>query len=164
MAEVATRSPAEGLEWVRKELSSTFSDARSQLQKFADHPEDLSALTSVSDLLHSAHGALRMVEVYGGALLVEEMVSLSRKMGAGEASIADGLEVLSRAIVQLPSYLDRVAGGGHDVPLVLLPLLNDLRAVRGSPLLSESSLFVLNIDQGTATPERARPPEALAVC
>ncbi len=38
MPNVATRSPAEGLEWVRKELGSTFNDARTQLQKFADQP------------------------------------------------------------------------------------------------------------------------------
>ncbi|MEM7082418.1 MAG: Hpt domain-containing protein [Pseudomonadota bacterium] len=161
MSNVATRSPAEGLEWVRVELSTTFGDARNQLQKYADNRDAKEHLANVGDLLHAAHGALRMVEVYGGALLVEEMVSLARKMHDGDAGIDDGLEVLSRAIVQIPGYLDRVAGGGHDVPLVLLPLLNDLRAVRGSPLLSESSLFVLNIDQGGATPERAKPPESL---
>jgi chemosensory pili system protein ChpA (sensor histidine kinase/response regulator) len=37
-----------------------------------------------------------------------------------------------RAMVQLPSYLERVLAGGRDLALVLLPLLNDLRAVRGS--------------------------------
>jgi chemosensory pili system protein ChpA (sensor histidine kinase/response regulator) len=37
-----------------------------------------------------------------------------------------------RAMVQLPTYLERVLGGGRDLALVLLPLLNDLRAVRGS--------------------------------
>ncbi|MFK8028887.1 MAG: Hpt domain-containing protein [Gammaproteobacteria bacterium] len=161
MANVATRSPAEGLEWVRKELTSTFGDARTQLQKFADHPGDTTPLDNVTDLLHMAHGALRMVEVYGAALLVEEMVAVSRKISDGESPVDEGLEVLSRAIVQLPTYLDRVAGGGHDVPLVLLPLLNDLRAVRGSPLLSESSLFVLNIDQGASTPKRDKPPSSL---
>ncbi len=41
-----------------------------------------------------------------------------------------------RAMVQLPRYLERVLAGGRDLALVLLPLLNDLRAVRGSALLS----------------------------
>ena len=35
--------------------------------------------------------------------------------------------------------------GGRDLALVLLPLLNDLRAVRGSPLLSEGTLLLLNL-------------------
>jgi len=47
--------------------------------------------------------------------------------------------------VQLPSYLERVLAGGRDLALVLLPLLNDLRAVRGSSLLSEGTLLLLNL-------------------
>ena len=50
-----------------------------------------------------------------------------------------------RAMVQLPGYLERVLAGGRDLALVLLPLLNDLRAVRGSSLLSEGTLLVLNL-------------------
>jgi hypothetical protein len=55
---------------------------------------------------------------------------------------AEALDALMRAMVQLPSYLDRVLAGGRDMALVLLPLLNDLRAVRGSPLLSEGTLLL----------------------
>ncbi|HEY6126084.1 MAG TPA: Hpt domain-containing protein, partial [Steroidobacteraceae bacterium] len=40
---------------------------------------------------------------------------------------------------------DRVLAGGRDLALVLLPLLNDMRAVRGSPLLSEGTLLLLNL-------------------
>ena len=60
----------------------------------------------------------------------------------------DGIEALSRAAVQLPAYVERIRDGGRDVPLVLLPLLNDLRAARGRPLLSESTLLLLNIAPG----------------
>ena len=41
--------------------------------------------------------------------------------------------------------LERVLAGGRDLALVLLPLLNDLRAVRGSALLSEGTLLLLNL-------------------
>src|SRR5208282_2945067 len=58
---------------------------------------------------------------------------------------AESLDALMRAMVQLPSYLDRVLAGGRDLALVLLPLLNDLRAVRGHALLSEGTLLLLNL-------------------
>jgi chemosensory pili system protein ChpA (sensor histidine kinase/response regulator) len=58
-----------------------------------------------------------------------------------------------RAMEQLPSYVERVASGGRDVPLALLPLLNDLRAVRGGALLSEGTLLLLNL----RSDEPARP-------
>ncbi len=65
-----------------------------------------------------------------------------------------------RAIVQLPAYLERVLAGGRDMALLLLPLLNDLRAVRGSALLSEGTLLLLNLksDQKPNKPPNARRP------
>ncbi len=50
-----------------------------------------------------------------------------------------------RAMVQLPSYLDRVLAGGRDLALVLLPLLE--RPARGArhALLSEGTLLLLNL-------------------
>ena len=53
----------------------------------------------------------------------------------------DACAVLMRGIVQLPDYLERLQGGHKDIPIVLLPLLNDLRAARGEKGLSESVLF-----------------------
>src|SRR5690606_29397447 len=41
----------------------------------------------------------------------------------------------------------RIVGGQRDVPLALLSLLNDLRSVRGEPLLSESSLFAQGLSE-----------------
>ena len=80
---------------------------------------------------------LRLVEVYGAALLAEEMEQVTRHLIAVDREKkpqVEGLDALMRAMVQLPTYLERVMSGGRDLALVLLPLLNDLRAVRGSPL------------------------------
>ena len=57
-----------------------------------------------------------------------------------------------RAMVQLPGYLERVVAGGRDLALVLLPLLNDMRAVRGSALLSEGTLLLLNLKSDRQAP------------
>ncbi len=66
-----------------------------------------------------------------------------------------------RAMVQLPGYLERVLAGGRDLALVLLPLLNDLRAVRGSALLSEGTLLLLNLKcDRQAQPTAPAPGEA----
>src|SRR5690606_27970296 len=58
------------------------------------------------------------------------------------ASQAEALEVLMQAILQKPTYLDRIQSARRDLPMTLLPLLNDLRAARSEKLLSETSLFV----------------------
>jgi chemosensory pili system protein ChpA (sensor histidine kinase/response regulator) len=133
---------------VAKELAATLNDARASLEAYADRPDQRLLLEKCGDHLHSAHGVLRLVEVYGAALLAEEMEHVTRYLltsGNDQKRQVDGLDALMRAMVQLPTYLERVLSGGRDLALVLLPLLNDLRSVRGSPLLSEGTLLLLNL-------------------
>jgi chemosensory pili system protein ChpA (sensor histidine kinase/response regulator) len=142
---------------VAKELAATLNDARASLEAYAERPDQRALLEKCADQLHSAHGVLRLVEVYGAALLAEEMEHVTRYLlssGNDQKRQVDGLDALMRAMVQLPTYLERVLSGGRDLALVLLPLLNDLRSVRGSPLLSEGTLLLLNLksDQN-ATPQ-----------
>ena len=59
--------------------------------------------------------------------------------------------MLMRGMVQLPDYLERVQSGHKDIPIVLLPLLNDLRACRGEKLLTESALFAPDLDVALPT-------------
>ena len=133
---------------VAKELAATLNDARASLEAYAERSDQRVLLEKCADQLHSAHGVLRLVEVYGAALLAEEMEHVTRYLLSSENDQkrqVDGLDALMRAMVQLPTYLERVLSGGRDLALVLLPLLNDLRSVRGSPLLSEGTLLLLNL-------------------
>ena len=120
-------------------------------------------LTTCAERLHEVFGVLRVIEIYGAALLAEEMESVARFLSAASPDIRnqpEGLDPLMRAMVQLPAYLERVLAGGRDVPLVLLPLLNDLRAVRGQALLSEGTLLLLNLTSDRKPePEVGRPGE-----
>ena len=138
----------QALHLVARELAATLNEVRVALEAAAETPADKSNVAKAADLMRGARGVLRVVEVYGAALLAEEMEHSSRWLSASEADarqFVDGLDALMRASVQLPTYLERVLGGGRDLALVLLPLLNDLRAVRGAPLLSEGTLLSLNL-------------------
>jgi chemosensory pili system protein ChpA (sensor histidine kinase/response regulator) len=136
------------LHLVSKELTATLNEARAALEAYAERTDQHAFLEKCADQLHLAHGVLRLVEVYGAALLAEEMEHVTRYLlsaGSDQKRQGDGLDALMRAMVQLPTYLERVLSGGRDLALVLLPLLNDLRSVRGSPLLSEGTLLLLNL-------------------
>jgi chemosensory pili system protein ChpA (sensor histidine kinase/response regulator) len=133
---------------VAKELAATLNDARASLEAYAERSDQRAMLEKCADQLHVAHGVLRLVEVYGAALLAEEMEHVTRYLLSSDNDQKrqiDGLDALMRSMVQLPTYLERVLSGGRDLALVLLPLLNDLRSVRGSPLLSEGTLLLLNL-------------------
>jgi len=136
------------LDWVRGEIQETLNQAQQALEAFVDNPNDSTRMRFCQTHLHQVCGTLQMVEFYGAALLAEEMEKLSRALvDQRVGNVADGQETLMRAILQLPPYLDRVASNRRDLPLVLLPLLNDLRAARGEALLSETALFKPDLQQ-----------------
>lgn len=130
------------LEWVKGEIQDTLQQAQQALEAYVEHPEDRSRLRFCLSYLHQVHGTLQMVEFFGAALLAEEMEAVALALTEGSLSNErDGLEVLMQAIIQLPHYLEHVKVGRRDLPVVLLPILNELRSTRGENFLSETSLF-----------------------
>ncbi len=139
----------QALEWVKGEIEETLKQAQQSLEAFVDNPEDSSRMRFCLAHLHQVSGTLQMVEFYGAALLAEEMENLAQALINGKVSqVPDAQEVLMKAILQLPAYLDRVKAGKRDMPVVVLPLLNDLRAARGESLLSETALFKPDLEAG----------------
>ena len=129
------------LEWVKGEIAETLKQARVALDGYALQPSP-ELLAQCLTHIHQVRGSLLMVELYGAALLAEEMEQLVIALQQGRVSQLDeALHVLQQAFSQLPLYLDRVHSARRDWPLVVLPLLNDLRSARGEALLSEASLF-----------------------
>lgn len=144
------------LEWVRGEIDETLNQARQALEAFADNREDIAQIRFCLNYIHQVHGTLQMVEFYGAALLAEEMEKLADKLIHKRIErTTDAISVLMQAILKLPDYLEHLTAGRKDVPVLLLPILNDLRACRGETLLSDSSLFTPNL-----TPVRYKAPES----
>jgi len=135
------------LELISQELLETIRNSQLALEDSVEGRGGSTALVRSGQLLHQVSGALKLTETYGAALLAEEMEAVcsylaNLRPGKGRE---DGLDVLTRSMVQLPIYIDRLLAGGRDIALVLLPILNDLRAARGQPLLSEGTLLLLNL-------------------
>jgi chemosensory pili system protein ChpA (sensor histidine kinase/response regulator) len=144
MPEVASQT----LELVGREITATLTEARGALENYVEQPDNVPLLERCAQDLHQVQGVLRLMEIYGAALLAEEMEHVAQYLIATvneRKGQAESLDALMRAMMQLPSYLERVLAGGRDLALVLLPLLNDLRAVRGHALLSEGTLLLLNL-------------------
>ena len=138
---------ANALAVVGHELMETIRNAHVALEDCVDGRGGSAALMRSGQLLHQVGGALKITETYGAALLAEEMEGVCAYLAnlrAGKGR-EDGLDALTRSMVQLPIYIERLLGGGRDIALVLLPMLNDLRAARGQPLLSEGTLLLLNL-------------------
>ncbi len=130
------------LNWVKQELDETLHKSHQALEAYVEDPSDASQMRFCANYLHQVQGTLRMVELYGAAMVVDEMEHVAQGLLDGSVKAQDDTySVLMRGIVQLPDYLERLQSGYKDIPIVLLPLLNDLRATRGEKLLTESALF-----------------------
>ncbi|WP_108796583.1 Hpt domain-containing protein, partial [Xanthomonas fragariae] len=140
------------LGWVKPELDETLRQARNEIEYFAEEPSDTSRMRLCAGYLHQVQGTLRMVELYAPAMVAEELELLAQAVQVGEVADRDeACAMLMRGTVLLPDYLERLQNGHRDIPIVLLPLLNEIRATRGQPGLNESVLFAFDPQAGVAT-------------
>ncbi|MFP4079951.1 MAG: hypothetical protein ACLFTM_04860, partial [Ectothiorhodospira sp.] len=146
------------LRWIRQGLEALLGEARLALEA---HLEEGGAahLETLCQRLEQARGTLEMVELHGAVLLLQEAVALVNALQEDRVTGPDeAAEVLMRTLLQLPDYLEHVRTGHRDLPIVLLPLLNDLRTVRKADLLSEGVLFLPDLAQAPLPP--GAPPQA----
>ncbi|MCK5385993.1 MAG: Hpt domain-containing protein, partial [Gammaproteobacteria bacterium] len=130
------------LQWVKSEIDETLKQAQTSLEAYVEDTADESQMRFCINYLHQVHGTLQMVELHGAALAVEEMEKLSQAIFDDKVNNKDdAYETLMRGILQVPDYLEHLLAGNADMPVVLLPLLNDIRAARNEALLSEGALF-----------------------
>jgi len=136
------------LGWVKPELDETLRQVGVEIEGFAEDPADTGRMRVCADLLHQVQGTLRMVELYAPAMVAEEMEHLANALRDGGVSDRDAAcSALMRGAVLLPDYLERLQSGHKEISIVLLPMLNELRAARGESGLSESVLFNPDLDR-----------------
>ena len=149
------------LDWVKDEIEVTLKQAQQALEAFSENPQDTTRMRFCLTYLHQVHGTLQMVEFFGASILAEEMEMLAQAILNNETEDSESAQgTLLQATFQLPAYLDKVKQGRKDMPIIVLPLLNQLRSERGESLLSETSFFNPDLESGNeAFYKRSRPLE-----
>ncbi|MFK7815682.1 MAG: Hpt domain-containing protein [Gammaproteobacteria bacterium] len=132
---------------VKHEVDAIIDAARAKLEEYVEDESDASLLNEVLESLVQVERTLQLVQINGAAVLAREMCEVVEGLINGLIQQQDkAQECLSRGILQMSDYLEYVQAGNKDLPVVLLPLLNDLRGVRDEPLLSEHILFFPDLD------------------
>ena len=135
------------------EVDSLISEASQSIEAYVEDNANLTELKRSIKYLNTASNTLQIMQIHGGVLLADETVKVIQMLVDGTAArVEEAQDVVSRAIMRLSEYLGHVEAGNKDVPLVLMPLLNDLRASRDAALLSENVLFFPNVD-GVTVPQ-----------
>jgi len=141
------------LSWVKAQLDDVMTDAQSNLNEYIENKTEEN-LENCIEHLQLIYSTLQMVEIYGAAMLAEEMRLTTTALLEGEVERAeDTYDVLMRAMLHLPDYLEGIQAGKKDSPIALMPLFNDLRTARKEGLLSESVLFSPDIENSELSSE-----------
>ncbi len=145
------------LAWIKGEIDETLKQARSELEAFVDDPQDNAALIQACvEHIHQVYGTLQMVELYSAAMFASEMETFAASLEGGDKG-EQSYELLMRAILQLPDYLENLLSGKADNPTILLPILNELRQHRGDTELNLAEFFHPNLAV-KAPPRTVTPP------
>jgi len=150
------------LGWVKAEIDETLNQARQALESFAEDTSDKTRLRFCITHLHQVVGTLMMVELDGAAMLAQETEYLTEAIFNSEVEDENAaLESVTRGIIAIPDYLSRLQFGQPDIPLRLLPYINELRVARGENPLPESDLFYpdLSVRPVEDTSEQLEPEE-----
>ena len=135
------------IKWVREDLDECLANVRENLEAFAEDTSRREPLMAVQEELEQLNLTFLTMEQNGASILTDEMIAVGGQMlHNGNANCEESLNALTDAVIVLPSYLDRLQAGHEDLPILLLPTLNELRATYDEKLMSEGSLFAPELD------------------
>ena len=135
------------LTWVRPDLDKHLTQIRTQIEHIANSAHLGDAIETTAEHLVQLKFTFEALMLQGATLVVEEMITVCDELQ--NTNIRDRQKAygaMMDAIVVVPSYLDRLQAGHHDLPILLLPVINELRAAYNANIVSEATLFSPSLD------------------
>lgn len=148
---------ASRLSWVLAATEQVLEQTRGVFTEYVEHGEQASL---VSTLAHSRDvlGILDLLAAEGACMLGRELVLLLEALEQDAVIDKEAAAMVwVCSLLQLADYLRHLSEGYADLPVIILPVLNDLRAARRAELLAEHLVFLPN-DERVARPVSAQPP------
>ncbi|MDX2428688.1 MAG: Hpt domain-containing protein [Xanthomonadales bacterium] len=135
------------LTWVRPDLDKHLNQIRIQVEHIANSANTGEAVENTAEHLLQLKYTFETLMLQGATIVIEEMIMVCdelRDFNVRDRQKAYG--AMMDAIVVVPSYLDRLQAGHHDLPILLLPIVNELRAAYNANIVSEATLFAPSLD------------------
>lgn len=140
--------------WIRPGIERSLIKVRLAIERHVEGRDGAVPLDEALSLLQELQGVAQVLPWVGLRLSFDGMADvLSGRRGtvaegADQFSTTDsGLSAVLSACVLIPDYLDLLARGQADSPLLLLPLINELRLAVKRPLVAESAIVALQLAQ-----------------
>ena len=135
------------LTWVRPDLDKHLNQIRTQIEHIAGSAYTGDGVENTTRHLVQLKYTFEALVLQGATLVVEEMITVCDELKRNNVRDRQkAFGALMDAIVVVPSYLDRLQAGHHDLPVLLLPIINDLRAAYNANIVSEATLFAPSLE------------------
>ena len=135
-------SLASRLGWISSELDSLLATAKQTFSQYTE-ANDAKALEACQETIRQVWGVLDILGAEGASMLGRELVLLLEALVQNKVdNIKAAREAIAEGILQLSEYLKHLNEGYADLPVIVLPTLNNLRAARDAELLSEHLVFL----------------------
>lgn len=135
-------SLASRLGWIMGDIGQAIEQARLSFEQFAisDEGSDLSACR---ENFRQVNGVLDILGADGAHMFSQEILGLLDALLQGQVeNRAAAKDAIAEGLLQLTEYLKHLQEGYADLPVIILPALNNLRAARDAELLSEHLVFL----------------------
>ena len=119
------------LKLVRDELLTTIEASAAKLEQFVADRDNGDLLQGCIDGIKQISGTLSVVQLKGADLLAQEILALAQEITTGVNSEADDyISTLTSSFFILPRYLEYVQQTKRNLPVLLVPAINEMRQVR----------------------------------
>jgi hypothetical protein len=124
---------------VADELGKTLQKATNVFETFLSERHNLTLLGQCEANLRQVGGTLRLLQIYGAALLADEMRMLCSAILKSVVAVPESqLNALSTAFFVLPRYLEFVQSRQSEIPQLVISHVNELRVAHHQLLLPDS--------------------------
>lgn len=130
------------LAWIKHEIEATLKEIYDAPDIFIENLNDPTPIQACIKPLNTITGVLQLLEIEGARMLSKELLHLALALTQNKITRKmDAAEVFARGLLQITGYIESLYHGQPDIPLILLPQLNDLRAAQDKELLTEGEFF-----------------------
>jgi hypothetical protein len=134
------------LNLVKEEIDITLKQAENAVENFVDNNEG-GKIVDCLEYMHQVKGVFRLIGLDGATLLIGEMEFLGNQIKDGQVNNVDeACACLGNALIVLVHYMEYVHVKQYSLPILLIPTINEIRALTGRELESESRFFSVDLN------------------
>ncbi|OOZ52733.1 hypothetical protein BOW40_01080 [Solemya velum gill symbiont] len=133
--------------WVIEGLHQLLTAATRAFSNFSESGEP-AELNDASMAVRQLRNVVKFSRLHGAEMLLDELDKVVQRLQDKKILDQRGtLIVLTSGLKALEKHLDMLVSGGLDIPLHLMPQINELRAARDASLPSETVIFIPRLDE-----------------